>query len=38
MSLSTVDAPSRARATGYGRKPSTHDAVITEVGPGTPLG
>ncbi|MDT2023973.1 aromatic ring-hydroxylating dioxygenase subunit alpha [Methylocella sp. CPCC 101449] len=38
MSLSTVDAPNRARATGYGRKPSTHDATMTEVGPGTPLG
>lgn len=38
MSLSTVDAPQRHRATGYGRKPSAHDARMTEVGPGTPLG
>lgn len=26
------------RGTAYGRKPSTYDATITEVGPGTPLG
>ncbi len=26
------------RATGYGRKPSKHDATMTEVAPGTPLG
>ncbi|MER5183718.1 aromatic ring-hydroxylating dioxygenase subunit alpha [Streptomyces sp. NPDC002896] len=24
--------------TGYGRKPSSHDARLTEVGPGTPMG
>ncbi|MFF4836377.1 Rieske 2Fe-2S domain-containing protein [Streptomyces sp. NPDC001315] len=24
--------------TGYGRKPATHDARLTEVGPGTPMG
>ena len=26
------------RRTGYGRPPGTHDAMITELGPGTPLG
>ena len=24
--------------TGYGRKPPVHDASMTEVGPGTPMG
>ena len=38
MSTATVDAKPARRATGYGRKPSTYDATITEVGAGTPLG
>jgi nitrite reductase/ring-hydroxylating ferredoxin subunit len=38
MSTATVDAKQEKRATGYGRKPSTYDAMITEVGAGTPLG
>ncbi|MDB5532372.1 MAG: aromatic ring-hydroxylating dioxygenase subunit alpha, partial [Hyphomicrobiales bacterium] len=38
MSTATVEAKQEKRTTGYGRKPSTYDAMITEVGAGTPLG
>ncbi|MCX4641960.1 MULTISPECIES: Rieske 2Fe-2S domain-containing protein [unclassified Streptomyces] len=33
-----TDATVTDTGTGYGRKPTSHDARLTEVGPGTPMG
>jgi phenylpropionate dioxygenase-like ring-hydroxylating dioxygenase large terminal subunit len=33
-----TDSTTTDTGTGYGRKPSSHDARLTEVGPGTPMG
>jgi len=36
--MNAVAQPIRLFGTAYGRKPATHDATLTEVGPGTPCG